>query len=501
MRSCSRPARSAARRRPRSRRCSTASISCAGRDGRRSQGRAGRARRDAALPAARRRRRDRAVQLPAPPVSRARRARRCSRATRSSIKPSDITPLCGQRYAEAAHAAELPAGVLNVVAGTGEVGAAMVARPRRCAACASPAAGRSARRILEAALDRPELLVALEMGGKNACVVLDDCRAAPGGARGRRRRLPVGGPALHRHRARARASQDRGSLHRRARARRARAAVRQPRGSRACSPGRSRRTARSPRSTARSRPRSKGGAEPIVAGAQAAGRLLPHARRCTGCPTACTTSPATPIVEVFGPDLCVEVIDSDEEAIAVLEREPVRLRQRGVHRRRTRASSEFCARTQLGHAQPQPLDEPREPEAAVRRRRAAAATTGRPARGRIATSTAPVAMLENVLGAVTPHPQLATLPAARSISTGSRRSTPPRKRPRRRAGSSTCRARWRMHAPARRRAARERGAARAAVRRRSRAEGEEAAGVRSPARRPGRGWCRSTTSRWPCSTA
>ena len=27
------------------------------------------------------------------------------------VKPSDITPLCGQRYAEAAHAAKLPAGV------------------------------------------------------------------------------------------------------------------------------------------------------------------------------------------------------------------------------------------------------------------------------------------------------------------------------------------------------------------------------------------------------
>lgn len=31
------------------------------------------------------------------------------------IKPNDIKALCGQRYAEAAHAAELPAGVLNVV--------------------------------------------------------------------------------------------------------------------------------------------------------------------------------------------------------------------------------------------------------------------------------------------------------------------------------------------------------------------------------------------------
>ena len=42
------------------------------------------------------------------------------------IKPSDITPLCGQRYAEAAHAAKLPPGVLNVVVGDGTVGAAMV---------------------------------------------------------------------------------------------------------------------------------------------------------------------------------------------------------------------------------------------------------------------------------------------------------------------------------------------------------------------------------------
>src|SRR4051812_6095545 len=90
------------------------------------------------------------------------------------IKPSDITPLCGQRYAEAALAAGLPPGVLNVVAGAGEVGAAIVESPhvRGLAFTGSWAVG---RRILEGALDRPELLVALEMGGKNVCVVLDDC--------------------------------------------------------------------------------------------------------------------------------------------------------------------------------------------------------------------------------------------------------------------------------------------------------------------------------------
>ncbi|HEY0985582.1 MAG TPA: aldehyde dehydrogenase family protein, partial [Kofleriaceae bacterium] len=90
------------------------------------------------------------------------------------IKPSDITPLCGQRYAEAALAADLPPGVINVVLGTGEVGAAMIAHAaiRGLNFTGSWTVG---RRILEAALDRPELLVALELGGKNTCVVLDDC--------------------------------------------------------------------------------------------------------------------------------------------------------------------------------------------------------------------------------------------------------------------------------------------------------------------------------------
>jgi succinylglutamic semialdehyde dehydrogenase len=91
------------------------------------------------------------------------------------IKPSDITPLCGQRYAEAAQAAGFPPGVLNVVAGTGEVGAAMVAAKEIRGLCFT-GSWTVGRRILEAALDRPELLVALEMGGKNVCVVLDDCQ-------------------------------------------------------------------------------------------------------------------------------------------------------------------------------------------------------------------------------------------------------------------------------------------------------------------------------------
>mgnify|MGYP001942629523 CR=1 FL=1 len=89
------------------------------------------------------------------------------------IKPSDITPLCGQLYAQAAQAAGLPPGVLNVVNGLGQVGAALVADERVKGLCFTGSWG-VGRRILGASLDRPEMLVALEMGGKNTVVVLDD---------------------------------------------------------------------------------------------------------------------------------------------------------------------------------------------------------------------------------------------------------------------------------------------------------------------------------------
>src|SRR6185436_12449727 len=90
------------------------------------------------------------------------------------IKPSDITPLSGQRYAEAAQAAGLPAGVFNVVIGAADVGAAMVEQAALRGLCFT-GSWPVGRRILGAALDRPELLIALELGGKNTCVVLDDC--------------------------------------------------------------------------------------------------------------------------------------------------------------------------------------------------------------------------------------------------------------------------------------------------------------------------------------
>lgn len=89
------------------------------------------------------------------------------------VKPSEVTPLAGQRYAEAAQAAGLPPGVLNVVHGTGAVGAAL-AKDEHLRALAFTGSWATGRRIAESLLDRPEVLLALEMGGKNACVVRED---------------------------------------------------------------------------------------------------------------------------------------------------------------------------------------------------------------------------------------------------------------------------------------------------------------------------------------
>lgn len=89
------------------------------------------------------------------------------------LKPSEVAPLCAIRYAEAAHAAGLPPGVLNVVQGRGAAGAALAAHEgvRALAFTGSWPVG---RRILEASLDRPEMLLALEMGGKNTAIVCED---------------------------------------------------------------------------------------------------------------------------------------------------------------------------------------------------------------------------------------------------------------------------------------------------------------------------------------
>jgi len=89
------------------------------------------------------------------------------------FKPSERTPLVGQLMAECMQAAELPPGVFNLVQGGPVVAKALVAHDGLDGILftGSWPVGRS---IMQANLDRPGRLLALEMGGSNAAIVLDD---------------------------------------------------------------------------------------------------------------------------------------------------------------------------------------------------------------------------------------------------------------------------------------------------------------------------------------
>lgn len=92
------------------------------------------------------------------------------------IKPAEETVLDAYLMAEAALAAGLPAGVLNVVPGGREVGAYLVEHPGvdKVSFTGSTAAGRSIAETCGRLL-RP---VTLELGGKSAAIVLDDADLA-----------------------------------------------------------------------------------------------------------------------------------------------------------------------------------------------------------------------------------------------------------------------------------------------------------------------------------
>ena len=89
------------------------------------------------------------------------------------VKPSDVTPLCGQRYAELFMDAGFPPGVLNVVHGGGRTGAAL-AEHRETDGLVFTGSYATGRRIRQATFDMPHKKISLELGGKNPAVVLDD---------------------------------------------------------------------------------------------------------------------------------------------------------------------------------------------------------------------------------------------------------------------------------------------------------------------------------------
>jgi succinylglutamic semialdehyde dehydrogenase len=89
------------------------------------------------------------------------------------VKPSERAPAVGQVYAELLAQAGFPRGVVNLVQGEGAQGARLAAHPDVDGVLFTGSWG-VGRRILEATLDQPGKLVALEMGGKNGVLVCDD---------------------------------------------------------------------------------------------------------------------------------------------------------------------------------------------------------------------------------------------------------------------------------------------------------------------------------------
>jgi aldehyde dehydrogenase (NAD+) len=88
------------------------------------------------------------------------------------LKPAETTSLTALKFAEICQEAGLPAGVVNIVTGFGDTGAALVAHPNvdKIAFTGSTAVG---KQIQKACIGNPKK-VTLELGGKSANIILED---------------------------------------------------------------------------------------------------------------------------------------------------------------------------------------------------------------------------------------------------------------------------------------------------------------------------------------
>lgn len=91
------------------------------------------------------------------------------------MKPSELTPFTAQALCGIWQKAGLPRGVINMVQGAGEVGKALVEHPGVDGVffTGSWATG---SRIQASLVQQPEKICALEMGGKNAAIILKDAK-------------------------------------------------------------------------------------------------------------------------------------------------------------------------------------------------------------------------------------------------------------------------------------------------------------------------------------
>jgi acyl-CoA reductase-like NAD-dependent aldehyde dehydrogenase len=101
------------------------------------------------------------------------------------LKPSELAPLNAMLLAEACIAINLPAGILNIVTGYGPVAGEAIASHPQVDMVSFTGSVRAGKRVASLAADTIKR-VTLELGGKSACVILDDApfeKAIPSGAR------------------------------------------------------------------------------------------------------------------------------------------------------------------------------------------------------------------------------------------------------------------------------------------------------------------------------
>ncbi len=101
------------------------------------------------------------------------------------LKPSEVAPLNAMLLAEACLAIGLPRGVLNIVTGYGPVVGEAIATHPQVDAVSFTGSVRAGKRVAALAADSIKR-VTLELGGKSACVILEDApfeKAIPNGAR------------------------------------------------------------------------------------------------------------------------------------------------------------------------------------------------------------------------------------------------------------------------------------------------------------------------------
>ena len=228
------------------------------------------------------------------------------------LKPSELTPLLGDRIRVAFEKAGVPEGLVRVLQGDGEVGRAR----RRVAASArssSPARSRPATRSAAACAARMKGAV-LELGGKDPAIVCADADLGNADRRDRLGRVRERRADLLRDRARLRRRRRRRAVRRRnprgrrAARRRRPAELGRPRSARWSPPSRRRSSPTS--STTRSRPEPSalcGG--PVEVPGSPGSHIAPTVL------TGVTHEMRIMREEIFGPVLPIVVVADEEEAI------------------------------------------------------------------------------------------------------------------------------------------------------------------------------------------